>query len=432
MDSIVHSTQQINQLGTTKIQRSESIIEEDEPLDTMTISDIRQILYSQQHIFSLLNQSKEYHLCYALAALLCNIYQILEYISNNTEQENDFINKEHDDNDNNNNNVYQRLREKVSFFRNHDIVTIATTEDEFIDLWYEMDQLLNVVYCLGYEKWDAPPAYHTRDEEEEEEEEELSPPPYISEKKQLDLDQLFSTLDRLSQAAPQLNNQRVDITERQANELTAASIGKIIDRLSSSRMNNQRATLPTITTNLKQPNKDIILDDLIFQVCHTTLKSFNNQRDSLDSRLQRKVNHVTIHGLLDRLDRGRMVDQEWKPSSAERLSKEMSTMMDHVVKSSYRPRFSKQRFQMTNTKERHMYMSDLLYKVNKSEERRMENQDAFIRPNNIKEEEEEEEIFDLFDHMAKLQLSNQRAVYKGPNTLTSKTITTTTTTTCLA
>ena len=121
----------------------------------------------------------------------------------------------------------------------------------------------------------------------------------------------------------------------------------------------------------------------------------------------------------------------------------MSTMMDHVVKSSYRPRFSKQRFQMTNTKERHMFMSDLLYKVNKLEERRMENQDAFIRqkhyistPNNIKEEEEQEKIFDLFDHMAKLQLSNQRAVYRGPNTtttLTSKTITTTTTTTtCLA
>ena len=120
-------------------------------------------------------------------------------------------------------------------------------------------------------------------------------------------------------------------------------------------------------------------------------------------------------------------------------------MMDNVVKSLSRPRFSKQRFQMTSTKERNMFMSDLFHKVDKLEGRRMENQDACIRKrcptnmntivpvsppltptNNI---EEDEEIFDLFDHMAKLQLSDQRAVYKGP-TITSTTLTTTTT--CLA
>ena len=318
MGSIAHSTQRISQLGTTTstitMARSESV-----PLD-MTMSDVRRILYSQQQVFSLLDRSKEYHLCYGLAALLCNVYRVLEFTSSDIEQENDLDSKNeekdyYDDdvvdnkNNNNNNNVYQRLREKVSIFRNRDIVTITTqSTDELTDLWYEMDQLMDAVYCLGYEKCYAPPAYHTRDEEEEEEEELSPPPPYVSEKTQLDLDHLFSAIDRLSRVAPRLNNQRVDMTERQANELAAASIGKIVDRLSLGRMNDQRATLPITTTNLK-PNKDKMLRDLIIQICHTTSRSLNNQRVSLDSRLQRKMDHVSMHGVLDRLERGRMVDQ---------------------------------------------------------------------------------------------------------------------------
>ncbi|KAI9278461.1 hypothetical protein BDA99DRAFT_492219 [Phascolomyces articulosus] len=436
---------------------------ESAPLDMTIMSDVRRVLHSQQQVFSLLDRSKEYHLCYALAALLCNVYRVLELTT--SDDDTSSTTSSHATLSNDDNNVYQRLREKVSAFRARDMIatpsttfpssflpssvsTPSTNADELTELWQEMDQLMDAVYCLGYEKCYAPPAYHTRDEEEEDDINDELPPPYVSEKTQNDLDNLLSAIDRLSQVAPQLNNQRVDMTERQANELTAASIGKIVERLALGRMNDQRATLPTIlntsaSTHTKH-NKDIMLRHLIVQICHTTSKSLDHQRVSLDSKPQKKINVASMHGLFDRLDRGRMADQEWKSPPDERLFREMSGMMDTVVKSLHRPRFSKQRFQMTATKERNMFISDLLHKVDKLEGRRMENQDASIRqrhrhpsttytsssssssssipsppltPRNI---EEDEEIFDLFDHMAKSQFSNQRAVYRGPVTTTSQ------------
>ncbi|KAI9496369.1 hypothetical protein BDB00DRAFT_808586 [Zychaea mexicana] len=139
---------------------------------------------------------------------------------------------------------------------------------------------------------------------------------------------------------------------------------------------------------------------------------------------------ASMHGLFDRMDRGRMADQEWTKKTPDERFREMSGMMDTLVKSLHRPRFSKQRFQMTATKERNMFMSDLFSKVDKMEGRRLDNQDAQIRPRSrsptgmmpspppspriLEEEEKEQDIFDLFDHMARSQFSNQRAVYRGP------------------
>ncbi|KAI8141975.1 hypothetical protein BJV82DRAFT_670077 [Fennellomyces sp. T-0311] len=393
LGSIAHNTKRISQMGTVEMIRSESA-----PCATMC--DVRRALSSQQQVFSLLDRSKEYHLCYALAALLCNVYRVLELAS----AEND----DDDEEEHATTNVYQRLREKMWAFRRDQQFPRMS------ELWTEMDQLMDAVYCLGYERCHAPPAYTDLDEEEYI----PPPPPYVSEKTQYDLDNLFAAIDRLSHVAPRLNNQRVDMTERQANELAAASIGKIVDRLSLGRMNDQRATLPKC--------KDAMLRDLIVQICHVASRSFDNQRVSLDTRLQKKIDAASMHGLFDRMDRGRMADQEWK-SPDERLFREMSGMVDSLVKSLHRPRFSKQRFQMTANKERDMFMSDLFSKVDRLEGRRLENQDAYIRPLSAMPSpppsprtlEDDEEIFELFDHMAQLQLTNQRAIYRGPSVKSS-------------
>ena len=254
------------------MMRSESA-----PCETMR--QVQQALFSQQQVFSLLDRSKEYQLCHALAALLCNVYRVLELAS--TEEFSDNYSG-----DVTTANVYQRLRERMHALRRDQQLPRMS------ELWIEMDQLMDAVYCLGYERYHAPPAYTDSDEEEY-----YAPPPAY-EKTQYDLDNLFSAIERLSRVSPRLNNQRVDMTERQANELAAASIGKVVDRLSLGRMNDQRATL--------HKSKDVMLRDLIAQICQAASRSFDSQRDG---RTQKKIDSASMHGLFDRMDRGRMVDQ---------------------------------------------------------------------------------------------------------------------------
>lgn len=325
LDSITTTT---NLLQETAMKRSQS---SPAPLAT-TISDVHRILDNY------LSDHHSYTLACSLAALLNDVYQLLE------------LNSSHLPHDTNNNGelpnmdisqLQQELHEQVSHFQSERAQGNITIEQgdasqEMMVLWDEMDHLMNVVNGLVLQlltpQQPAPPAYI-----------ELPPPAYDSLlEKGHDLDSLLNAIDRLSVVAPQLNNQRVGLTTRQVDALAAATLGKTVERLCTRRMENQRAFLP-----LKSRHE--LLQDLMHQVQKSASRSLDNQRVTLSVDQQKRLDMASLNRLLDRLDDKRYKNQEFI-SREEILIQDLTHTTDLLVKSLNRPAYQRQRFSMSALK----------------------------------------------------------------------------------
>lgn len=316
LGSITQNTnllQELSTVTTTTMTRSRS-----SPPAT-SISDVHRILDSnQQHHQNNGINNQDYTLCCSLAALLNDVYRLLELNSTQHQEEEITINSENDVSL-----LQQQLHDKVSTFqrkREAGIMTIDDASEEMKVIWDEMNHLMNIVSGLII---NHPPAYIdtlSTEQQKEKEQEEESPPAYeslqhdkkfaIIEDKKLptttttghDLDTLLSAIDRLSHVAPRLNNQRVDLNERQVKELAAATLGKTVERLSRGRMEDQRAPLPLKT-------RQEVLQDLIQQIRKSASRSLDNQRVSLNTNQKRNMEFASIHGIMNKLDKGRYTDQ---------------------------------------------------------------------------------------------------------------------------
>lgn len=325
LGSITQNTNLLQELSSTPMTRSKS-----SPPAT-NISDVYRILDSHpQRQFN----AQDYTLSCSLAALLNDVYRLLEL--NSTSQQ-DLLKTEQQEDVNL---LQQELHDRVSIFqrkRAAGIMSIDETDasQEMIMLWDEMDHLMNIVCKLAIQQQQQPPAYDvnhelfltTKDAIHDGDDDASatpftsppSPPPpayesiisnnhVIKDKKNHnatetssagDLDQLLTAIDRLSHVAPRLNNQRVDLTEKQVKELAAATLGKTVQRLSRGRMEDQRAPLP----------KHQVLQDLIQQIQKSASRSLDNQRVALNVQQQKNMDFASIHGILKRLDKGRYTDQ---------------------------------------------------------------------------------------------------------------------------
>ncbi|KAG0172136.1 hypothetical protein DFQ28_004288 [Apophysomyces sp. BC1034] len=430
LESIARNTNRITHAtsGILSMKRSESW-----PA-LATLSGVQRLLHSHQ--FWLVDVSNEYNLCCALAALLNDVYRILELAQQAPEDDNA-------EQDADSSNVYNKLRESVSIFQRDRAAGLMAVESdtskEMTELWSELDRLMDAVHRLAHDRLEAPPPAY--DDHSHEIQNEKPPPGYDlsmrkdrvsstaqSEKTQRDLDNLLSAIDRLSDVAPRLNNQRVALTDRQASEMAAAAVGKVVERLSRGRMDNQRATLPSLTA------KQDMLRNLVAQIHQSASRTLDNQRVPLSGRLQKKMEAASVNGLLDKIDRGRLTDQDWT-SPEQRLLQDLTTMTDLLAQSLHRPRLSKQRYSLSALKERDLFINSLFKKVDRLEGRRMTNQDA-ERPKAkgprgrsatspstslVNNPEAEAELIDIFNHIhkSKLQLDNQRASFTGPSPLAS-------------
>ncbi|CEP19675.1 hypothetical protein [Parasitella parasitica] len=414
LGSITQNTNILQELSTP-MTRSKST-----PPAT-NISDVYRILDAHpQRRFN----AQDYTLCCTLAALLNDVYRLLELNSSN--QQDLLETKQKEDVGL----LQQELHDQVSIFQRKRAVGIMSIDEtdasqEMIMLWDEMDHLMNIVCKLATQQ-QQPPAYDVNHElfltaKDDAGTSVFAPPPpayesvasnnfIVKEKKGQkaietpttgDLGQLLSAIDRLSHVAPRLNNQRADLTERQAKELAAATLYKTIERLSRGRMEDQRAPLP----------KHQVLQDLVLQIQKSASRSLDNQRVALSAQQQRDMDFASIHGILKRLDRGRYTDQDWI-SHEEHLINDLTHTTDLLVKSLDRPAYNRQRFSLSAAKERTLFISGLFNKVESLEGYRLANQDAeFPSNDSIADNEDLQQLLNNIYKSSKPQLDNQRASF---------------------
>ncbi|KAI8097069.1 uncharacterized protein BX664DRAFT_325511 [Halteromyces radiatus] len=436
LGSIVQSTNRLSTLPSH--QQEQKMKRSDSTPAIATLSVVQQVLTSHQAW--LLDSSSDYNLCCSLAALLHHLYRLLELGSSTDDTQNpDKMTSLSPSSS-----IYSQLRESMSSFQKEKAnkkMKINTSDtnknernsDELAILWDELDQLMNAITCLAQDHRQvidsAPPAYYdivkpldtpstaitnnsiTGKTDKLEKKSMMDPPDYTQqvEKTQHDLDNLLSAIEQLSSLSPQLSNQRVDLTERQAKELAAATIGKTIERLSRGRMDDQRAPLPSILSKQK------MLSDLMTQIQRSSLRSLDAQRASMNPRLTKKMD--AINGMLNNNDRGRLTSQDWV-SPEQQMIDDMTTMTDKLVKMMYRPKYTQQRYSLSALKEREFFLHHIFQKVDRMENRRMSNQDAEYtrRPSTITSQQRtdmEDELGCLFDHIhrSKSKMDNQRASF---------------------
>lgn len=109
-----------------------------------------------------------------------------------------------------------------------------------------------------------------------------------SEKMQRDLDSVSTAIERLYIVSPQLANQRVEPDRRKLRERQLAKLGNAIERLSSGRLDDQRATAsraseeePSERRKRVQRQKNLELDRLIEQIDRAASRTLADQRVDL-------------------------------------------------------------------------------------------------------------------------------------------------------
>ncbi|RUS26726.1 hypothetical protein BC938DRAFT_484202 [Jimgerdemannia flammicorona] len=186
-----------------------------------------------------------------------------------------------------------------------------------------------------------------------------------SEKMQRDLDNVLEAIERLTRVAPRMNDQRVELTDRQARDMAAAAVYNAVQRLSKGRLEDQRATTPQALTKYETLNR------LVEQITKSAARGMNNQRVELTPA---KKKNMEVTRIMDRVEKGRMTNQDWH-SPEELLVQDMSKLTNQLARSE-EPRYTEQRFVISPFKERHMFMNNVFRRVDRLSERRMNNQDA--------------------------------------------------------
>ncbi|KAI7898829.1 uncharacterized protein BX663DRAFT_564467 [Cokeromyces recurvatus] len=408
LDSITQNTNLIQeQFTSSPMIRSQSS-------PTTTLSKVHEILDSHNTQMS----QHDYTLCCSLAALLNDIYHLLEL--NSIQQ--DSLSRLSADSTL----LQQELHNKVSFFQREKAagnITLDETDanQEIITTWDTMNHLMNVVKELVAQQ--QPPAYEAKPVINDSTNYPLyaSPPAYESimatkvekvektEKRILsnhkeDLDELLNAIDKLAQIAPQFHNQRISFSEEQMKDLAAASLDKVIERLSRGRMEDQRVRLSP-----PKKNDKILLQELVQQIEKSALRSLDNQR-VLQCQQQKKLDFTFIRRIIfDRMNKKTYyTDHDWL-SHEEVLIKDLTHTTDLLVKSldSHRTTFyNRQRYSMSAMKERDLFMLRLFNKVESLEGYRLVNQDA-----NLKSKEEDLQHILNFIYKSKPRLDNQRASF---------------------
>ncbi|RUS13739.1 hypothetical protein BC937DRAFT_94845 [Endogone sp. FLAS-F59071] len=187
-----------------------------------------------------------------------------------------------------------------------------------------------------------------------------------NEKMRRDLDNVLSAIERLTRVAPRMNDQRVELTERQARDMAAAAVYNAVQRLSRGRLEDQRAEAPVALTKYET------LNTLIEQITKAAGRGMNNQRVEL-STTKRKTMDITR--IMDRVEKGRLTNQDWH-SPEELLVQDMNHLSNQLARTAEEPSYAAQRFVISPFKERDMFMNDVFRRMDKLSERRMNNQDA--------------------------------------------------------
>lgn len=407
LGSIVRCTERITlPIGSKYLRRCES-----SPA-LVTLRDVANRLDSCHQQRKDLN-NVDYQFACALAALLSNVYKILEEDNQSTTDISDIQDRD--------SMLYSLRTEMIAIRKDH--APPRTTTSEQVSLWEELDRLMDVVAALAVER---PPQYdeavretesnhidshHAPEEKPHAESTTMSEklPPYNEqeemsaeassitndEKARKDLDSLLNIMERVSSLAPRLNNQRVELTEKQAREMAALAIGKAIERASDRRLNEQRASL-------REAEDSYALKKLMQQISLSAERSFVNQRAEL--------NPSTIMA--------RKLAKAPETSETEfELLNELSNFVDKVTKLSFNSRLNKQRYQLSSAQERAVFINSIVKRVDRLQTFRLHDQDAAPPQQLLSEQEATQEMFGILERVqsTRKQFDNQRATLKSYN-----------------
>lgn len=374
------------------------------------LSDARNKL-DTYHLYRMNEDTTDYQLGCALAALLNNVYVLLEEDSENIDEWSSEQSSE---------NILDSLKDRMlSFRKEHTLPKSINTE--LASVWEELDRLMDVVATLAADK---PPQYEEFMQQKEAMEKNpfhsalessisFTPPeklpPYEEklkrvsmaninddEKARKDLDNLLSVIDRVSGLAPRLNNQRVELNERQAKEMAMLAIGKAIERISARRFDEQRAYI-------RDPRNPIALQQLLQLIHRSADRSFVNQRAEFGTKTSVSESSTRTNTSPETVETD---DQLWD---------EVAVFAEKISRSSFCDRFNEQRYQMSSAQERAIFMNDIVKKIDKLQHRRLDNQDAVLPVKAISKQDmsldTESDLFTILERTQKRksQFDNQRA-----------------------
>ncbi|CAG8502920.1 7212_t:CDS:2 [Scutellospora calospora] len=379
--------------NATKLSTSNEMLQTDSRLqyspDIATLDIIRHQLDSSNSVIL----SDDYSLACTLAALLGCLYRILELcdskknpdlnlpsksseLPNTTVQTSEEILQPVSNED-----IYNTLHKEVTTLqcRRASLNLYNNVTDERLATWNEIDRLMEIVAGLCRERShsDPPPKYSYNitggvDEAV------IDPPKYplISEKNlsikidnektKLDLDNVIAAIDRVYSVAPQLNNQRVELSTRQKKRLTAVTLSGVIRRLSRGRFDGQQTDSSSVV-------KYQTLNRLIDQINKAAERSFVDQRVELSPRQMRQHEVAKLNGILERLEKNRMTNQDWH-SPEQLLIQDLTRLTNELTETN--TIYASQRYNLSPSQEREMFMNSIFKKVEKMQSYRMEDQDA--------------------------------------------------------
>ncbi|CAG8699273.1 4872_t:CDS:2 [Racocetra persica] len=322
--------------------------------DVATLDIIRRQLNSSSSVIL----SDNYSLACTLAALLGYLYRILELCDSKnpnpcstSELSNTIQASEEILQSTSNEDIYSTLHKEVTTLQNRraSLNLYNNVTDERLATWNEIDRLMEVVAALCHERSnnDPPPEY-SNNLTEGDYEAVVDPPKY-------------PLVNRVYNVAPQLNNQRVELSQRQKKRLTAATLSNVIQKLSRGRLEEQRADSSSIV-------KYQTLNRLVDQINKAAERSFVDQRVELSPRQIRQHEVAKLNGIIERLEKNRMTNQL--------LIRDLTRLTNELTRTSADTIYASQRYKLSPDKERDMFMNSIIKKVEKMQSYRMEDQDA--------------------------------------------------------
>ncbi|KAJ3095939.1 hypothetical protein HK100_005687 [Physocladia obscura] len=316
-------------------------------------------------------------LALALASLCNALYRIVEITNNPTSQQSSDSAASTDIQA-----LSQHTRE-IALIQSNKFV--ENTSKEQHALWTEIDKLMTLVNAICI----------TRSQQEE-----FSKPPLpniaIQHASLDDLATVRAAIDRVMQTTPKLFNQTVTLSSRQERVLDEAALISLIERLFTGRKEfaAQRAS----------PDAYGHLSRLVDQIVRASTRSMDDQRVVASQAHQERMEGAKLMNAVERQERARFKNQDWV-SKETQLINDLSQLQANLMNAS--KSLSNQRVELSDAKEKELFLGRVLGKMSKSSNSSFNSQTA-ISTTKVKKEQDLDIIMDKITKSA-VRLSDQRA-----------------------
>ncbi|KAI8910001.1 hypothetical protein DFJ77DRAFT_442138 [Powellomyces hirtus] len=192
-----------------------------------------------------------------------------------------------------------------------------------------------------------------------------------------ELSNVLHAIDRVVKFAPRMDNQSVQLNDRQQKIMSGAALTALVERLNRGKENFESQRAAPLATH-----RYAALEQLVNQITVAGERRMANQRVALSGNQQHRMEAGKMGALLDRQEKARYKNQD-STTREQRLLADLASLRGGLTKES--PQYQAQRYEVSPSKQRNMFISTLSARVDRLSERRFSNQDA-LSPAQKKEE----------------------------------------------